>query len=70
MNDADMVLIDTDPRDPFDFYLDHYKEQLVAGLTKTTPALGLRVYMRDFNKLPFSLVSRPGKLAQPPAKRN
>jgi hypothetical protein len=54
MNDTDLVLLDMDPRDPFDFYLDHYKEQLVAGYTKTTPAFGLRVYMRDFNKLAHS----------------
>jgi hypothetical protein len=51
MTDTDMVLIDPDPRDPFDFYLDHYKEQLVAGYSKTTPAFGLQVYMVDFNKL-------------------
>lgn len=51
MDDTDMVLIDMDPKDPFDFFLDHYKEQLVAGYTKETPAFGLRVYMRDFNKL-------------------
>jgi hypothetical protein len=51
MTDTDMILIDMDPQDPFDFYLDRYKEQLVAGYTKTTPAFGLRVYMRDFNKL-------------------
>jgi len=51
MSDTDMVLIDMDPQDPFDFYLDHYKEQLVAGYTKTTPEFGLRVYMRDFDKL-------------------
>jgi len=51
MHDTDMVLIDMNPQDPFDFYLDHYKDQLVAGYSKTTPAFGLRVYMRDFNKL-------------------
>jgi len=51
MSDTDLVLIDMDPKDPFDFYLDHYKEQLVAGYTKETPTFGLRVYMRDFNKL-------------------
>ena len=51
MNGTDMVLIDMDANDPFDFYLDHYKEQLVAGYTKETPSFGLRVYMRDFNKL-------------------
>jgi hypothetical protein len=28
-----------------------YKDQLVAGYSKTTPTFGLRVFMRDFNKL-------------------
>jgi len=39
MKDTDMILIDMDPKDPFDFYLDHYKDQLVAGYTKITPLL-------------------------------
>src|SRR6266851_6356908 len=51
MSDTDMILIDMDPKDPFDFYLDHYRDQLVAGHTKITPEFGLRVFMRDFNKL-------------------
>jgi hypothetical protein len=51
MNDTDMVLIDADQRDPFDFFLDHYQEQLRAGYTKITSKFGLRVYMVDFNKL-------------------
>ena len=51
MSDTDLVLIDLDPKDPFDFNLDHYKEQLLAGYTKETPSFGLRVYMRDYNKL-------------------
>ena len=51
MNDTDMQLIDMNPQDPFDFYLEHYKEQLVAGYTKTTPAFGLRVFMPDYDKL-------------------
>jgi hypothetical protein len=51
MHDTDMVIIDMDPQDPFDFFLDHYKDQLVAGYSKTTPSSGLRVYMRDYNKL-------------------
>jgi hypothetical protein len=58
MDNTDMILIDMDPRDPFDFYLDHYKEQLVAGYTKTTPGFGLRVFMRDFNKLRASKVAQ------------
>jgi len=51
MTDTDLVIVDPDPRDPFDFYLDRYKDQLVAGYSKTTPSSGLRVYMVDFNKL-------------------
>ncbi|MGH9731855.1 MAG: hypothetical protein ACRD4A_09150 [Candidatus Acidiferrales bacterium] len=51
MNDADMILIDMNPADPFDFFLDHYKEQVSAGYTKITPELGLRVYVKDFSKL-------------------
>lgn len=51
MSDTDLTLIDLDPRDPFDFYLEHYKQQLVAGYTKTTPTFGLRSYFRDYNKL-------------------
>lgn len=51
MRDADVVLVDMDQRDALDFYIDHYQEQLVAGYTKTTPELGLRVYLRDYGKL-------------------
>jgi hypothetical protein len=51
MDPTDLIMIDMDPKDPFDFYLDHYVEQLGAGYTKTTPEFGLRVYVRDYNKL-------------------
>jgi hypothetical protein len=51
MNDTDLILIDSHPKDPFDFYLDHYREQLTGGCTKTTPEFGLRVFMVDRNKL-------------------
>jgi hypothetical protein len=62
MTDTDMVIVDPDPRDPFDFYLDRYKDQLVAGYSKTTPTSGLRVYMVDFNKLKQK--SLPAKTAR------
>lgn len=62
MTDTDLVIVDPDPRDPFDFYLDRYKDQLVAGYSKTTPSNGLRVYMVDFNKLKQkTLPAKPGK---------
>jgi hypothetical protein len=51
MNDTDLILIDMDPNDPLDFFLDHYKEQLSARYSKLTPDSGLRVYIKDYNKL-------------------
>src|SRR6202790_3220732 len=51
MNEADLILIDMDPKDPLDFFLDHYKEQLSAGYSKIMPDSGLRVFIKDYNKL-------------------
>ena len=51
MSDADLQLIDTDLRDPFDFFPDRYKDQLVAGYSKNTPRLGLKTFMPDFDDL-------------------
>jgi|WetSurMetagenome_2_1015567.scaffolds.fasta_scaffold54917_3 hypothetical protein len=51
MNNADMRLIDADPTDPFDFFPQHYQDQLVAGYSKTTATGGLHVYMPDYNKI-------------------
>ena len=50
MRDADLQLIDADPRDPFDFS-QRYNAQLVAGYSKNTPAKGLKTYMPDFDDL-------------------
>jgi hypothetical protein len=61
MHDADLIMIDMDPRDPFDFYLDHYQEQLVAGYTKSTREYGLRVHTRDYDKLKNHPESQPRK---------
>jgi hypothetical protein len=51
MNDTDLILIDLDPSDPLDFYLDHYKEQLAAGYTKFASDFQLRAFIKDYNKL-------------------
>jgi hypothetical protein len=51
MNNVDMQLIDADPTDPFEFFPDHYTDQLVAGYSKTIASGGLRVYMPDYNKI-------------------
>jgi hypothetical protein len=51
MNDADLQLIDADPRDPFDFFPARYNVQLVAGYSKNTPAKGLKTYMPDYGDI-------------------
>jgi hypothetical protein len=51
MSETDLKLIDSDPKDPFDFYSERYDEQLVAGYSKNTPDHALRTYMPDFNDL-------------------
>jgi hypothetical protein len=48
---ADMQVIDTDPRDPFDFFVDYYNNQLAAGFNRNEPDYGLKVFMRDFADL-------------------
>jgi hypothetical protein len=51
MKDTDLELMDSTSADPFDFAIDHYNEQLVAGYSKMTQSGGLCVHMPDYNKL-------------------
>jgi hypothetical protein len=51
MTDTDLELVDEDPQDSFDFSVDRWNEQLVAGYSKTTADRGLRAHMPDFNDL-------------------
>jgi hypothetical protein len=55
---ADMEAIDTDASDPFDFYLDYYVSQLVAGYHVTTERGGMVAYFPDFSDL-GTLAGRP-----------
>jgi hypothetical protein len=48
---SDMEVVDMTPSDPFDFDIDHYREQLVAGYHRTLPDDGLLVFMPDLNKI-------------------
>jgi hypothetical protein len=48
MADADMQLIDADPRDPFEFFPARYERQLIAGYSRNTPRHGLQVFMPDY----------------------
>jgi hypothetical protein len=51
MIDADMQLIDADPRDPFDFFPARYEAQLIAGYSRNTSRHGLQVYMPDYARV-------------------
>jgi hypothetical protein len=62
MASADLVIFDLDPNDPLDWNQDHYRDQLVAGYSKITPAFGLRSYVKDYAKLPGAATA----LANPP----
>jgi hypothetical protein len=50
MNNTDLEIVDGDPRDPFDFFLDRYNLQLTAGYSRNTPNHGLIVVMPDFSR--------------------
>jgi hypothetical protein len=54
MTDADLQILDLDPKDPFRFFLDRYAEQLVAGYSRTLPDLGLAAFMKDVDDLASS----------------
>jgi hypothetical protein len=51
MRDTELEIVDADPHDPFDFFLDHYNEQLSAGYDENLPDHGLLVHMPDYGKL-------------------
>ena len=63
MVDADMQVVDTDPRDPFDFYIDRYNDELVEGFSRNRPNYGLSVFMRDFADV--GQPTRPGERRAP-----
>lgn len=51
MADADLLILDDNPKDRFDFALDRYNDQLVAGHSNSTRDLGLIVHMPDLRAL-------------------
>lgn len=48
MTPADLLVVDGYPRDAFDFWLERYQEQLVAGYSRTTADKGLITTWPDF----------------------
>lgn len=61
---ADLQIVDADPDDHFDFFLEHYKAQLVAGYSRTLPDFGLKVYMPD-----YAALGRGGSSVRPTDRR-
>jgi hypothetical protein len=51
MTATDLELVDMDPKDAFDFSVEHWNDQLVAGYSKTTSARGLKAHIPDYNDL-------------------
>ena len=51
MEDTDLLLVDANQNNPFDFSPAEYNRQLVAGYSKNTPGHGLIVYMPDLSEL-------------------
>ncbi len=59
MRDCDIVVLDMNPADPLDFFLDRFKEQIAAGYTKISPNFQLRTYIKDYGKLPSKPAATP-----------
>lgn len=59
MNGTDLLILDDDPGDPFDFVLARYNEQLVAGYNRNTPDHGLIVHMPDIGDIGRKPLSVP-----------
>lgn len=51
MVSTDLQILDDDPSNPFDFSLDRYNDQLVAGYSKNTVNHGLVVHMPDYRTI-------------------
>jgi len=51
MSDADLLIVDSDPRDYFDVYLTRLNRQLVAGATRNLPNFGLVSAWPDYTDL-------------------
>jgi hypothetical protein len=59
MADAELLVVDADPSDPFDFDEAGYQRQLMAGYSRTLPSLGLEVFMPDAAKVGSAAVTGP-----------
>lgn len=63
MSAADLQIVDRDPKDPFEFFLKHINDQIVAGSSRNTTDYGLITTLPDFGDI------APRKPAKTPAPR-
>jgi hypothetical protein len=66
MTGVDLLIVDADQRDAFDFFLDRYNRQLAAGYSRSTLGQALIAVMPDYDDL-GAHPKRPGA-SSPPAK--
>jgi hypothetical protein len=59
MTDAELLIMDQDESNAFDFDNEHYQRQLVSGHSRTLPDLGLEVYMPDARNAAGGQTRRP-----------
>ena len=65
---ADMEIMDQNPDDPFDFSVDEFPRQLVAGYVKVTSARGLVVHAPDLKAMAPSATGTSARLPEHPPK--
>jgi hypothetical protein len=58
MENTDLLLVDANQTNPFDFSPAEYNRQLVAGYSKNTPSHGLIVFMPDLSELDARAAAR------------
>jgi hypothetical protein len=68
MVETDLELVDQDPGDPFDFSVDGWQAQLVAGYSRTLANNGLRAYLPDHDDLERRRKAPPA--GSPPSARS
>jgi hypothetical protein len=56
---SNMQITDLDPTTPFDFSIDGYQRQLVAGYSSTRRDLSLEVFMPDYSSVSARAADRP-----------
>jgi hypothetical protein len=70
MIDTDLLLVDANQKDAFDFSPAEYNRQLIAGYSKNTAARGLIVYLPDLRALRAGAAGDESADRQPPERQH